>query len=259
MSTEREQDRERERYLAGKAAIVTGATRGLGRGFAVMLARHGARVTVHHHGEASRAEAEETARLVRAEGGEAELLAADLADPGSVERITTDTLRRFGRLDVLINNAGVIIKKPFVEISDQDFERAFAINARAPFLLSRAAASRMTDGGRIVNIATSILGCSFPFYAVYAASKASLEHYGRGLAKELAPRHITVNTVAPGALDTPFFYAAETKESVDAIRQFTGGLGAVDDVVPAVEFLVSPGARWLTGQTLFVNGGFVAR
>jgi NAD(P)-dependent dehydrogenase (short-subunit alcohol dehydrogenase family) len=153
----------------------------------------------------------------------------------------------------------VIIKKPFVEISDQDFERAFAINARAPFLLMRAAASRMSDGGRIVNIGTSILGCSFPFYSVYAASKASLEHYGRGLAKELAPRGITVNTVAPGALDTPFFYAAETEESVNAIRQFTGGLGTVDDVVPTVEFLVSPGARWFSGQTLFVNGGFVAR
>jgi NAD(P)-dependent dehydrogenase (short-subunit alcohol dehydrogenase family) len=248
-----------ERYLEGRVAIVTGAARNLGRGFAEMLARHGARVTVHYHGESSRADAEDTARLVIAAGGEAELLAADLTDPSAVERITTDTLRRFGRLDVLVNNAGVIIKKPFAEISDQDFERAFAVNARAPFLLLRAAASHMNDGGRIVNIATSILGCSFPFYSVYAASKASLEHYGRGLAKELGPRHITVNTVAPGALDTPFFYAAETEESVNAIRQFTGGLGAVDDVVPTVEFLVSPGARWFSGQTLFVNGGFVAR
>ena len=159
----------------------------------------------------------------------------------------------------MVNNAGVILKKPFAEIDDQEYDRVFAVNARAPFLLMRAAARHMADGGRIVNIATSILGCSFPFYSVYAASKSTLEHYSRALAKELSAKRITVNTIAPGALDTPFLHAAETRESVDAIRHFTGGLGEVDDVVPTVEFLVNPNARWLSGQTLFVNGAFVAR
>jgi NAD(P)-dependent dehydrogenase (short-subunit alcohol dehydrogenase family) len=129
----------------------------------------------------------------------------------------------------------------------------------AHLFFMRAAARHMAEGGRIVNIGTSILGCSFPFYSVYAASKASLEHYSRALAKELAGKRITVNTVAPGALDTPFFYAAETPESVNAIKMFTGGLGTVDDVVPTIEFLVKPSARWFSGQTLFVNGAFVAR
>jgi NAD(P)-dependent dehydrogenase (short-subunit alcohol dehydrogenase family) len=123
----------------------------------------------------------------------------------------------------------------------------------------RAAATRMSDGGRIVNIGTSILGCTFPFYGIYAASKASLEHMTRALAKELAVRRISVNTVAPGALDTEFFYNGETPESAAAIKQFTGGLGAVEDVVPLIEYLVQKNATWMSGQTVFINGAFTTR
>lgn len=248
-----------DRELAGKVAIVTGASRNLGRGIAHMLGRLGARVLVHHHGDAAAKEAEETAHAVVAAGGEALACAADLTEPREVTALVERALGHFGRFDVLVNNAGIILKKPFAEISDEEYDRAFAVNAKAPFLLMRAAARHMAEGGRIVNIATSILGCSFPFYSVYAASKATLEHHGRALAKELGEKRITVNTIAPGALDTPFFYAAETAESADAIRHFTGGLGGVDDVVPAIEFLVKPSARWVSGQTLFVNGAFVAR
>ncbi len=110
-----------------------------------------------------------------------------------------------------------------------------------------------------MNIATSILGMSAPFYGIYAGSKASLEHFSRDLGQQLRGRRITVNTVAPGALDTPFFYAAESAESIAFIKQMTGGLGAVQDVVPLVEFLVSPAAHWLTGQTIFINGGLLTR
>jgi NAD(P)-dependent dehydrogenase (short-subunit alcohol dehydrogenase family) len=123
----------------------------------------------------------------------------------------------------------------------------------------QAAAKDMSDGGRIVNIGTSILGMSIPFYGLYGASKASLEHFSRDLAHQLKGRRITVNTVAPGSIDTSFFYAAETPESVAFIKQMAGGLGTVQDVVPVVEFLVSPGSQWLTGQTIFVNGGLLTR
>jgi len=245
-----------ERELAGRVAIVTGASRNLGRGIAQMLGRLGARVLVHHHGGPA---AKEAARAVAAAGGEALTCAADLAEPREVTALVERALEHYGRFDILINNAGIILKKPFAEISDEEYDRVFAVNAKAPFLLMRSAARHMAEGGRIVNVATSILACSFPFYSVYAASKGALEHYGRALAKELAERRITVNTVAPGALDTPFFHAAETAESVNAIKQFTGGLGGVQDVVPTVEFLVKPSARWFSGQTLFVNGAFVAR
>jgi len=248
-----------EKDLEGRVALVTGAARNLGRGIAEMLARRAARVVVHHHSAGSLADAESTAQTIRDLGAESHVVAADLADPVQVENLAAETLRRFGRMDILVNNAGLIVKKPFAEIENEDFERAFAINARAPFLLMRAAARHMRNGGRIVNIGTSILGCSFPFYSVYAASKAAMEHLTRGLSKELAEREITVNTIAPGALDTPFFFAAETPESANQIKMFTGGLGKVEDVVPTVAHLVSASARWLSGQTLFVNGGFVTR
>jgi NAD(P)-dependent dehydrogenase (short-subunit alcohol dehydrogenase family) len=214
---------------------------------------------VHFNADVSRADAEETARLVRESGAQAELVQADLASAAAATMILERTLARFGRLDVLINNVGIVIRKAFHEITDPEFDRIFAINAKAPFLLMRAAARYMEDGGRIVNVGTSMLACSFPFYSVYAGSKAPLEHFTRALAKEVAERRITVNTIAPGALDTPFFYGGETKESAAAMKQFTGGLGAVADVMPVVEFLVRPDARWVSGQTLFVNGAFVSR
>jgi NAD(P)-dependent dehydrogenase (short-subunit alcohol dehydrogenase family) len=248
-----------DKNLQGQIAIVTGASRNLGRALAEMLARRGASVVVHWNAERSRADAEETARRVREAGAVAELAQADLASAASTATVIDRCFDRFGRLDILINNAGIIVKKPFAELTDQDFEQSFAINTRAPFILMRAAASRMHEGGRIINVGTSILGCSFPFYGVYAASKAPLEHMTRALAKELSQRKISVNTIAPGALDTPFFYGGETQQSAEAIKNFTGGLGQVSDVVPLVEYLVSPSATWMSGQTLFINGGFATR
>jgi NAD(P)-dependent dehydrogenase (short-subunit alcohol dehydrogenase family) len=246
-------------FLRGKAALVTGATRNLGRAFALMLAKHGANVVVHHSGDKSQAEAAETTAMARAAGVEAEAVAADLSDSKQVRRLLERLMERFGRFDVLINNAGMIIKKPFAEISEEEYDRIFAVNAKAPFLCMQEAARQMSDGGRVVNIGTSILGMSIPFYSVYVSSKSPLEHFSRTLGKELSAREITVNTVAPGSLNTDFFYSAETPESVAMIKQMTGGLGEVTDIVPVVEFLVSPRARWITGQTIFVNGGLLTR
>jgi NAD(P)-dependent dehydrogenase (short-subunit alcohol dehydrogenase family) len=153
----------------------------------------------------------------------------------------------------------MITKKPYAEISEQEYDRIFALNAKAPFFCMQEAARRMEDGGRIINVGTSVLGMVTGYYSVYAGSKAPLEQFMRALAKEVVARGITVNTIAPGALDTSFFYPAETPESVAFIKEVTGGLGDVQDVVPLVEFLVSPGARWVTAQTIFVNGGLLAR
>ena len=248
-----------EQLLRGKTAIVTGAARNLGRGIARMLAQEGANVVVHYATDRSRDDAAETARLISAIGAGVDLVRADFSDPSSASTLVESCLARFGSLDILINNAGMIVKKPVAEITDEEFDRIFAINAKAPFILMREAARRMRDGGRIVNVGTSILACSFPSYSVYAGSKAPLEHFTRALAKELATRRIAVNTIAPGALETPFFYSAESEESASQIKHFTGGLGAVEDVVPLVRFLVQPDAAWVSGQTIFVNGAFVTR
>ncbi len=248
-----------QQTLVGKVALITGAARNQGRAYAEALARRGADVVVHYNGAPSKMDADETARLVGAQGTRAVTAAGDLMNPRTPERLFDAAFEAFGRVDILINNAGIIIKKPIAEITEADFDAAYAVNAKGPFLCMQQAARRMSDDGRIVNIATSILGMSVPFYGVYAGSKASLEHFSRDLAQQLRERRITVNTVAPGALDTPFFYAAETPESVAFITQMTGGLGRVPDVVPLVEFLVSPEAHWLTGQTVFINGGLLTR
>jgi NAD(P)-dependent dehydrogenase (short-subunit alcohol dehydrogenase family) len=246
-------------FLKGKTALVTGGARNLGRASAEMLARHGANVIIHYHGEKARPDAEQTAALVRDAGGTTELVAAELSEKTQVLSLFERTMTRFGRLDVLLNTVGMIIKKPFTEITEHDYDTIFAVNAKSAFFCMQEAAKRMSDGGRIVNVGTSILGMSTGYYSIYAGSKAPLEHFTRALAKELTARDIAVNTIAPGALDTSFFYPAESPESIQMIQQWTGGLGNVTDVVPLVEFLVSPGARWLTGQTIFVNGGVVTR
>jgi NAD(P)-dependent dehydrogenase (short-subunit alcohol dehydrogenase family) len=245
--------------LKGKVAIVTGASRNLGRAISETLGAEGATVAIHYHSAKAKEEAEAAAMTVKAAGGAACVIQADLGSVKEVERLFAEVIERFGRLDILINNAGMIIKKPFKDITEEEYDRVFGVNAKAAFFCMREAAKLMNAGGRIVNVGTSILGMTVPHYSVYAGSKAPLEHFTRALAKEVTARGITVNTIAPGALDTPFFFAAETQESVELIKHWTGGLGKTTDVTPLVAFLVSPGAQWVTAQTIFVNGGFLAR
>lgn len=247
--------------LEGKVAVVTGAARNQGRAYSEMLATHGANVVVHHHGETSRAEAEKTADALRRHGPKAVVVQADLTQVPEVRRLFEMADENFGRLDILINNAGMVLKKPLTEITEAEYDRMFGINAKAAFFCMREAAKRMQDGGRIINIATSLLGAFTGLYAVYAGSKAPLEDFTRALAKEIGHRGITVNTVAPGPLDTSFFYPAETPDAVAYHTQASvqARLGRIDDIVPLIELLVLPKGGWITGQILFINGGYVTR
>ena len=247
--------------LSGKTAIITGSARNMGRAFAVALARLGADITVHHHGDASRSDAEETARLVRAQGVRATIVDGDLADTATVKHLFEATLGAFGRVDIVINNAGLVIKKPFTEISEAEFDRSFGINAKAAFFVMQEAARCIADNGRIINMGTTILGATIPFYSVYAGAKAALEDFSRALAREIGGRGVTVNVVAPGPVDDPFYHGAETPESVARATTVSvaGRLGHVEDIVPLIEFLASPQSQWITAQTLFINGGYLAR
>ncbi|WP_196774162.1 SDR family oxidoreductase [Mesorhizobium jarvisii] len=230
----------------------------MGRAFAVALARLGADISVHHHGTASKSDAEETARLVREHGTRTIIVDGDLTDTKVVKHLFEATLGAFGRVDIVINNAGLVIKKPFTDISEAEFDRSFGINAKAAFFVMQEAARCIADNGRIINMGTTR---PFPFYSVYAGAKAALEDFTRALAREIGGRGVTVNVVAPGPINDPFYHGAETPESVAraTTASVAGRLGHIEDIVPVIEFLASPQSQWITAQTLYIHGGYLAR
>jgi len=247
--------------LTGKSALILGSARNMGRAFAKSLAARGASVAIHHRSESSQTDASEAAKEIEMAGGKSLVVMGDLADASTVESIFDQVRTAFGRVDFVINCAGVVIKKPFVEYTEEDFDRSFNANARAAFLVMREAAKTIEENGRIISLGTSLLSAFTGFYGVYAGSKAPLEDFTRALAKEIGSRGITVNVVAPGPIDTPFFHGEESPESVAYLSaaSVANRLGKIEDIVPMIDFLCSPGSAWVTGQTLFVNGGFVTR
>ncbi|TMP24379.1 short chain dehydrogenase [Pseudoalteromonas rubra] len=247
--------------LTGKVAIVTGSARNMGRAFAISLAERGANVVVHYHSDSSLNDAEQTAAEITQIGRRVLLVQGDLSHESQVQALYRQTLETFGRVDIVINNAGKVLKKAIADISEQEYDQLFAINTKAPFLMMKHAATHIQDQGRIINMGTSLLGAFTGLYGAYAGAKAPLEDFTRALAKEIGGRGITVNVVAPGPIDTAFFHGEENAQSVAYLSAASvlNRLGNIDDVVPMIDFLVSEEARWITGQTLFVNGGFVTR
>lgn len=242
-------------------AIVTGARANLGRGFAEGLAKHGADVVVHYHRESTKDQAEETASLVEAQGARAALVQGDLGQVETVMRTFDTAIENFGQLDILVNNAGAIVKKPMAEVTDEELDRMININTRGTFLCMREAARRISDNGRIINIGTSLLAGMAPNYSAYAGTKSTMEEVTRMGARELGERGITVNTISPGPIDTPFFHSQETPETTEFASNLSvlNRLGTIDDIVPVVEFLALPSSQWITGQTIWINGGYLTR
>ncbi|MDW3194652.1 MAG: SDR family oxidoreductase [Cytophagales bacterium] len=250
-----------DQELKGKTAIVTGARNNLGRGFAIALARMGANVVVHHHTADTRDQAEETARLVEAQGAKATIVLGDLGKLENIEKMFDAAESTFGSADILVNNAGQIVKKPLAEVTEEEYDRLANINSKGTFFCMREASRRLKDHGRVINIGTSLFTSITPNYAVYAGTKAGMEEYTRALTKEIGSRGITVNVVCPGPVDTPFFHEQETPQSLAYVSRFSiaGRLGEVNDIVPMVTFLASPSSQWITGQTFWVNGGYATR
>ena len=235
--------------LGGRAALVTGAGRRIGRAIAVALGARGMRVGVHYH----RAEegARETAAEIVAAGGEAELLRADLRVPGAAAELVGDAADRLGRLDVLVNSAAIMVRTPIGTVTESVWDEMFAVNLRAPFFAAQAAAARMTDGGAIVNLADLAAFETWPGYVPHGISKAGVVQMTRALARALAPR-VRVNAVAPGAVLLPESWdvgAADRLAATTPLRR----LGDPADVVRAVLYLLD--ADYVTGETLIVDGG----
>ncbi len=242
--------------LRDKAALVTGASRGIGRAVAETLAASGAAVAVNY--VADQAAARTVVDTVTAAGGRARAFQADLASSGQVERLFNGVLDAFGRLDILVNNAGLARYAPIRDYPVEDFDRLMAVNVRGPFLACRQAARQMADGGAIINITSTVTRVMLPNYGVYAATKGALEQMTRVLAKELGPRSITVNAVAPGPTDTELFRHGKTQAQIENLAGMAalGRLGTPLDTARVVAFLAGPQGRWISGQIIPANGGF---
>lgn len=247
--------------LKGKVAIVTGARNNLGRGFAVAFGKAGANVVVHYHTSKTKDQAEQTAKMVEEGGGKAIIVSGDLGKVSNVKKMFDAAINEWGRVDILVNNAGKIIKKPIAEVTEEEFDSLSNINSRGTFFCMREAAKRLSDNGRVINIGTSLFGAVTPNYAAYSGTKAGMEEYGRALAREVGSKGITVNTVCPGPVNTPFFHSQENEHSVAYVSKLSvaGRLGEVSDIVPLVAFLASQKSQWLSAQTFWINGGYLTR
>jgi 3-oxoacyl-[acyl-carrier protein] reductase len=240
--------------LTGKVALVTGASRGIGRAIAGRLAAQGALVVAAARGDNARASVDGIA----AAGGRAEVLALDVTDAAAVEAAPGDIVKRHGRLDILVSNAGVTRDQLLMRMKRDDWDAVLATNLTATFLLAQAAMRPMLKqrGGRIIAISSVVGQTGNAGQSNYAASKAGLIGFAKALAREVASRAITVNIVAPGMIETDMTRAIAAKAQVDWSSQIPlGRLGTVDEVAAAVSFLASDEASYITGHVLAVNGG----
>ncbi|MGT2511642.1 SDR family oxidoreductase [Cupriavidus basilensis] len=238
-----------------KVAIVTGASRGIGAAIAQRLARDGFAVAVNYAAGAAQAEA--LVAELKAAGATAIAVRADVSRADDVRRMFAITEQQLGKVDVLVNNAGVLKTVPLADTSDALYDQTFDINVRGTFNTLREAAARLNDGGRIVNFSSTALALNMPGYAVYNATKAAVESFTQVFAKELRGRGITVNAVAPGPIATSLFLDGKTEEQIQAFARMPPlqRLGQPEDIASVVAFLASPDAGWVNGQILRANGG----
>ncbi|MDP4097409.1 SDR family oxidoreductase [Paenibacillus sp. P96] len=241
--------------LKGKVAIITGSSRGIGRGIAEQLSDLGAKVIINY--SSSPDEAAETVEAIIQKGGEAIAVHADLSKVNEIEEMFVKALAKFGRVDILINNAAVMITNPLAEVTEVEYDKQFAVNVKGIFFACQQAMKHMENSGRIVNISTAGTKLMFPEMSVYTGTKGAVEQLTRQLAKEFGPKQITINAVAPGPVFTEHFQEGKTEEEIEFMKSMNafGRIGMPEDIANVIEFLVSDKSQWVTGQTLHVNGG----
>ena len=249
------------RGIKGKVAIVTGASQGIGQGIAKRLGCEGAKVIVDYIGKPEGAE--ETERAIRETGGEGEIVQADITREDDIQKLIETAWSRFGSADILVNNAGMEKKSDFWETSEADYDKIMSVNLRGPFFLTQAFVRKLRDAkrpGRIINISSVHEDMAFPGFATYCCSKGGMRMLMRDLTVELGPLGITVNNVAPGAIQTPINKALlEDKPKLNALLGNIplGRLGTPDDVAGIVAYLASDDASYVTGSTFVIDGGLM--
>ncbi len=248
------------RKLSGKTAVVAGGGKNLGGLVSRHLAEQGANVAVHYNSAASEAQARETVAAVEAAGARALLFQGDLTAPSTVTAFFDAAASEFGGIDVAVNTVGKVLRKPILDTTEADFDSMLDINAKAAYFFIKEAGRTLDDDGSLITIVTALLGAFTDGYSTYAGGKSPVEHFNRAAAKEFGTRGINVNAIAPGPMDTPFFYGQETPERVEFHKSQGMGnrLTLIEDIAPIVDFLATDG-HWITGQTLFANGGYTTR
>ncbi len=240
-----------------KIALVTGGSRGIGAAISKQLARDGFTVIVNYAGNAEAAD--NVVQEIESAGGKAQAIQTDIADAQAVRQLFDTLETQWGRIDVLVNNAGIMKLAPLAQMEENAVDAQIDINLKGSINTMREAANRLSDGGRIINLSTSVVGLKLETYSIYAATKAAVETLTAILAKELRGRSITVNAVAPGPTATDLFLEGKSDELVERMAKMPPleRLGQPDDIASVVAFLASPEGGWINGQTLRANGGIV--
>lgn len=240
----------------GRTAIVTGGSRGIGRDIALRLAAHGCDVAINYHGRADLAEA--VVRAVEARGRRAIAVRGDVAVEAEAEALFHSALDAFGRIDVVVSNAGIMKNVPIEDDALADFDAIMRTNARGAFIVLSKAGKHLGEGGRIIALSSSVIARSTPGYGPYIASKAAIEGLVRVMTNELRGRGICVNAVAPGPVGTELFLEGKSAEQIAALAKMAPleRLGTPADIASVVAFLAGPESAWVNAQVIRVNGGF---
>lgn len=246
--------------LNGKVVLIAGGAKNLGGLLSKTVASKGAKVVIHYNSDKTKAEAEQTLADIKNNGGEAILIQGDLTNIANITNLFAKAKEAFGGVDIAINTVGMVLKKPFAETTEQEYDTMMDVNAKQAYFFLQEAGKHLNDNGKICTIVTSLLAAFTGYYSTYAGAKAPVEHFTRTASKEFGARGISVTAVAPGPMDTPFFYGQESDDAVAYHKSASalGGLTKIEDIAPLVEFLVTDG-WWITGQTLFANGGYTTR
>jgi NAD(P)-dependent dehydrogenase (short-subunit alcohol dehydrogenase family) len=240
--------------------LIAGGAKNLGGLLSRNFAAQGAKVAIHYNSPATKADAETTLAEITGKGGEAFLYQADLTKIENIKKLFEATTARFGGIDIAINTVGMVLKKPILETTEKEYDTMFDINSKVAYFFIQEAGRTLNEHGKICTIVTSLLAAYTGLYSTYAGAKAPVEHFTRMASKEFGERGISVTGVAPGPMDTSFFYGQESPDAVAYHKSASalGGLTDIKDIAPLVTFLVTDG-WWITGQTIFANGGYTTR
>ena len=242
--------------LQDKAVIVTGSSKGIGKEIAIQLAKNGAKVIINY--SKSKIEAKATIDTIINNGGTAYAIKADVSKRDEVTHLFDRTIDRYGKIDVLINNAGILVAKLLKDNSQEDFTRQFEINVRGIFNTLQEAHNKLADNGNIINLSSSTVKLMFPNYALYSASKAAVEQMTRVFSKEIG-RGISVNAIAPGATETEMFLNGKSQEFIDRLKAMNAfnRLAKPKDIAKVAIFLASNDSKWVSGQVIGANGALI--